>query len=170
MRAGVVLVVALSSAACASPSHAAAQADTRKPNAAAANAGAATGACSLLPDTEIQAAIGAHQAGVSSLQYGPDSCRWVGTATPPKAPGWRDRIELGVFAAGNPLQSSFRRDATGQPVQGLGGGAVYDRTEGQLWFPCGDGGFCVIEAATASGKNRQALAERLARIVRERLK
>jgi hypothetical protein len=144
---------------------------TASQRAATANGSASPAACSLLPDAEIQNAIGAHDPGAHSLQYGPDSCRWVGTSTPPNAPdGWRDRIEVGVFDASSPLQASFRRDAQGEPVGGLGDGALYDRTEGQLWFPCGHNGFCVIEAATASGKTRQALAVRLARIVRERLR
>lgn len=125
---------------------------------------------SLLTDVEIREAIGPHSGAVPGLQYGPDSCRWIGTSTPVHAPnGWHDRIEVGVFDAASPLEASSCREAKGQPVKDLGDGAVYDRAEGQLWFACGRDGFCVVEASTASGKNREALAERLARLVRERL-
>jgi hypothetical protein len=141
--------------------------------------GAAGGAgpdrCALLTDEEVTAAIGVHHGGsIGSLErpslWGAESCRWTAVAAREIAGygTWTDAIEVAVFD--KTRESWHRSQAEGEPVEGLGAGALYNENNGELWFDCGDGRFCAIKAHTAAGEGRPELAQRLAKIVRGRMK
>jgi hypothetical protein len=130
--------------------------------------------CALLTDEESTAAIGPHHGGrVGDLErltlWGSEGCRWTAVAVREIAGrgNWSDAIEVAVFD--KTRESWHRGQAEGEPVEGLGDGALYNESTGELWFDCGAGRFCAIKAHTASGGGRQELAERLARIVQGRM-
>jgi len=144
--------------------------------------GHGTNACDLLTDDEIQRAISAHDSGrpnVSELtgksvmtnMWGFQSCRWTAT-TAQKIQGfpngWFDKIELKVFD--KERSSAARKEAEGEPLKAFGEQARYDATNGRIWFNCGDGQFCMLNAETANGEKREQLASDLASLVRSRLK
>ncbi len=136
--------------------------------------GAGLDRCTLLTDEEVSAAIGAHHGGSSgSLErpglWGAEGCRWTSVTSREIAGygNWSDAIEVAVFAK---ARESWHRDqAEGDPVEGLGDGARYNETNGELWFNCGADRFCAIKAHTASADGREELARRLAAIVRGRM-
>jgi hypothetical protein len=139
-------------------------------------------ACALLSDDEIRGAIGAHSPGrpnVSEMtrqsvmrnMWGFQSCRWTAKTAQPMQGfpnGWFDKIELKVFD--HDRVSWARKQANGEAVKGLGEGAVYDASYGRLWFNCGRGQFCMLNADTANGSTREQLARHLATLVQDRLK
>jgi hypothetical protein len=126
--------------------------------------------CSLLTESEVRDAIGSHGDGSSSLEneYGLQSCRWVATTTQ-KAGGadWHDTIEVAVFDGDRTAWA--RQQANGDALDGFGAGATYDASYGKLWFACGQGGFCMVKARTASGTNREQTARRMALLIRDRV-
>jgi hypothetical protein len=124
-------------------------------------------ACALLTDQEIGDIIGPHNRGGSGKdnQFGLQSCRW--TATNVQKEGWTDSIEIQVFNGS--MQSWARGQAKGEPVSGLGDGALFDASDGDLWFNCAPGRFCVLKASTWSGDTRQQIARQLAQLVAKRL-
>jgi len=142
--------------------------------AAAASRDGGLNRCALLTDSEVQAAIGPHGPGTSGIEtneYGLQSCRWAATATPkgPGVPeGWLDSIEVAVFD--KDMESWAREQARGEPISGIGRGARYDATYGQLWFECAGDRFCMVKARTAIETNRQDIARRLAALVQGCLK
>jgi hypothetical protein len=134
--------------------------------------GAPPDRCALLKDAEIDEVIGPHAAGNHGLgnDWGDNSCRWTAKSAPAaKAPdGWRDAIEVGVFEG---LILSWAKDQMrGEPVQGIGKGAKYDSSYGDLWFECAGGRVCVVKVRTAAGKDRQANAVKLAKLVDSRVR
>src|SRR5690349_5653909 len=110
-------------------------------------------ACALLTDQEISDIIGPHNLGGSGKdnQIGLQSCRW--TSTTVQKEGWTDSIEIQVFSGG--MQSWARGQAKGEPVSELGDGALFDASDGDLWFNCAAGPFCVVKASTWSGDTRK---------------
>jgi hypothetical protein len=131
--------------------------------------------CALLTDDEVGAAIGPHDGGsTGSLDrpnaWGGQSCRWTATASRDiEGLGtWSDAVEVAVFQ--NNREDWARDQASGEPVEGLGEGALYDESYGDLWFGCGAGRFCAVKVRTASSENREQNAHRLAGLVRERVR
>lgn len=131
--------------------------------------------CALLTDDEVAAAIGPHGGGsTGSLErpntWGEQGCRWTATAsrTIEGLGNWSDAIEVAVFHRNR--EAWAREEASGEPVEGLGEGALYDESYGDLWFGCGDGRFCAVKVRTASSENREQTARRLASLVRERVR
>ena len=130
--------------------------------------------CALLSDEEVSAAIGAHHGGhAGDLErpsvWGGEGCRWTAVAVLEITGygNWSDAIDLAVFDKSR--EPWYRAQAEGEPVDGLGAGALYDESTGELWFECGDGRFCAIKAHTASGDGRQQLAQGLAKLVQGRM-
>lgn len=138
--------------------------------------------CALLTDDEVRDAIGPHRAGIRDVsqltgtsvvnsRWGFHSCRWTAT-TAQKIQGfpngWFDAIEVRVFDKES--ESWARAQAKGEPVKGFLEGALYDRSYGKLWFNCGRGQFCVVEADTAAGEKREQVARQLAQLVENRLR
>jgi hypothetical protein len=100
-----------------------------------------------------------------------NSCRW--TATNPQKlggvpNGWFDAIEVAVFERDKAAWA--RGEAKGDPVQGVGPGAFYDSSYGQVWFACGHDRFCVVKARLASANKREDIALQLAKQIAERLR
>jgi hypothetical protein len=101
--------------------------------------------------------------------WGLQSCRWTAQSSPAKAPeGWHDAIEVAVF---DPIRTAWARgQADGSPVDGLGKGALYNASYGDLWFECGNDRFCAVKVRTAASANRERNAKHLAQVVQSRLK
>jgi hypothetical protein len=131
--------------------------------------------CELLTDEEVATVIGPHGGGSAGSMdrpnaWGDQGCRWTATASrviEGHGP-WSDAIEVAVFHKNREAQA--RDEASGDPVDGLGEGALYDESYGDLWFNCGDGRFCAIKVRTASSANREQTARGLAALVRERVR
>ena|SRR5262249_5739469 len=128
--------------------------------------------CRLLTDAEVAEAIGPHRPGSIDLnnEWGLQSCRWM-ASTAQKIegfPNWFDLIEVALF--NKEIDPWARQQAKGEPVDGFVKGALYDSTYGELWFNCAHDRFCVVKVHTASAKNRDQIARRLAELVEKRLR
>lgn len=122
--------------------------------------------CTMLNEAEVTAAISAHNAGISDLRniWGLQGCRWVSTVT--QKGGSHDYIEVAVF--NKDRESWARGQAEGDPEPAVGAGALYNSSDGTLWFSCGSR-FCVVKAGTASGGNRERIAVSLAKSILTRV-
>jgi hypothetical protein len=139
----------------------------------AATASGELNRCALVTDAEIEAAIGPHSPGRSSLEneWGIKSCQWTATQVYPMEgypDGWRDVIEVAVFDAD--VVPMIRQQVRGDPVSGVVAGATYDNTHGELWFDCPGGRLCVVKARTRSGDRRGEITAELARLVTSRVR
>jgi hypothetical protein len=155
---------------------------SRQPTASAAAAAALPGAdasspdgldrCALLKDEEISTSIGAHRPGSSTFEneWGLQSCRWTATAAQRiqgYPDGWFDLVEVAVFF--KERESWAREQAKGSAVQGLAPGAMYDASDGELWFDCATR-YCMVKAQTARPAQREHIAHQLAQLVTSRLR
>jgi hypothetical protein len=128
--------------------------------------------CALLKDEEVSTSIGAHRPGSSSFEnaWGLQSCRWTATAAQRiegYPDGWFDLIEVAVFF--KERESWAREQAKGSAVPGLAPGAVYDASDGELWFDCATR-YCMVKAQTARPEQREHIARLLAQLVTSRLR
>ena len=58
----------------------------------------------------------------------------------------------------------------GEPVEAVAKNAKWDRMSGEMWFDCAGGGLCLVKVSASSGKQRQAIATKLATLVEGRVR
>jgi hypothetical protein len=126
--------------------------------------------CALLSDAEVTEALGAHERGYNGVEneWGNNSCRWTATNAAAKHPEWHDALEVAVWEAN--MVSWARGEMRGDPVDGVGPGARYDRAWGTVWFECAGGRVCAVRLRTAASKGRKEMATKLAHLVSGRVR
>src|SRR5262249_43925023 len=92
-------------------------------------------------------------------EFGLQGCRWMATTG--------DSVEVTVFF--KERESWAREQAEGEAAQGFGKGALYDASNGMLWFDCPGWHYCAVKVRTARSEHREESARKLARLVMSRL-
>lgn len=123
--------------------------------------------CSLLKTPEVDEVIGPHTHFDEQTNPRDGSCEWI-AKSPKKGSEFSERITVGVYE-GNKLAWA-KGQVRGVPVEGVAKNAKWDRMSGEMWFECAGGRLCVVTVSASSGKQRQAIATKLATLVDGRVR
>jgi hypothetical protein len=124
--------------------------------------------CTLLKTSEVDEAIGPHTHFDDQTNPRDGTCEWIAKAPARKGSEFNERITVHVYE-GNKLAWA-RGQVRGEPVEGVAKNAKWDRMSGEMWFDCAGGRLCLVKVAASSGKQRQAIATKLATLVESRVR
>ena len=124
--------------------------------------------CSLLKSSEVDEVIGPHTHFDEQTNPRDGTCEWIAKSPPRKGSEFYERITVHVYE-GNKLQWA-KDQVRGEPVDGVAKNAKCDRMSGEMWFDCAGGRLCVVKVSASSGKQRQAIATKLATLVEVRVR
>ena len=129
---------------------------------------AALDGCSLLKTPEVDEVIGPHTHFDEQTNPHDGTCEWIAKSPARKGSEFYERITVSVYG-GNKL--AWAKDQVrGEPVDGVAKNARWDRMSGEMWFDCAGGRLCVVKVSASSGKQRQAIAAKLATLVEGRVR
>ncbi len=123
--------------------------------------------CSLLKTTEVEEVIGPHTHFDEQTNPRDGTCEWIATSAR-KGSEFHERITVYVYE-GNKLAWA-KGQVRGEPVEGVAKNARWDRMSGEMWFDCAGGRQCLVKVSASSGKQRQAIATKLATLVDGRVR
>lgn len=135
---------------------------------APAAAWAALDGCSLLKAPEVDEAIGPNTHFDEQTNPRDGTCEWIAKAPVRKGSEFHERIAVSVYE-GNKLAWA-KGQVRGEPVEGVAKNARWDRMSGEMWFDCAGGRLCLVKVLASSGKQRQAIAVKLASLVDGRVR
>jgi len=136
--------------------------------AVAGTARAGLDGCTLLKPSEVEEVIGPHTHFDEQTNPSDGTCEWIAKAPQKTGSEFHERITVYVLG-GNKLAWA-KEQVRGEPVEGVAKNARYDRMSGELWFDCARGQVCMVKVAASSGKQRQAIATKLATLVDARVR